>query len=107
MENTAWNDGAQGVDREMTVLSAVYRRPAAAQSRPRYCVVLGLRGVAHAADVVRRIVGAHRGELEWLSGNQLRHATRVHLRLRAQGIYDMVTAFEAAGFDVVRVVMTR
>lgn len=54
--------------------------------------------------MIRQIVGSNRGELEWLSGNQPRHATRMHLRVRAERIYDIVTAFEAAGFDVLRVV---
>jgi hypothetical protein len=104
MENTAWKASADRDPQAATAPPAVRRRPPTASLSPRYCVVLALRGIAHAADVIRGIVGANRGELEWLCGNQLRHATRMHLRLRAERIYDIVTAFEAAGFDVVRVV---
>ncbi len=105
MDSTAWNEsGAQ----DPTEIAPARRTPTGHPSRlsPRYCVVLALRGVAHAREIIRGIVGANRGELECLSGNQLRHATRIHLRLRAERIYDIVTAFEAAGFDVVRVVTT-
>src|SRR5262245_5498868 len=102
MNNTVWNNGSEGGPVAATPRSAG-RRPAPRLS-PRYCVVLALRGVAHATDVIRRIVGTHHGELEWLSGNQVNHATRMHLRLRAERMYDIVTAFEAAGFNVVRVV---
>jgi len=58
------------------------------------------------ADVVRR----HRGQIEWLSGQSMsgtRNGTsRVHLRLSARRIDDIVPALEAAGFDAVRVVLT-
>jgi len=104
MDNTAWNEGGTAASEAAPVDAGRRRR----QTRvsPRYCLVLALRGATHAAEVIRDIVGANRGDLEWLSGNQLRHATRMHLRLRAERIYDIVTAFEAAGFDVVRVVST-
>jgi hypothetical protein len=104
MNDTAWNEGGDMGPQAAPI--TVHRRRAATRLRPRYCVVLALRGVAHAADVIRSIVGKNRGELEWLSGNQPRHATRMHLRLRAERIYDIVTAFEAVGFDVIRVVTT-
>ena len=101
MNNTAWTAGD---DMEPRVAEAV-RRPLT-RLRPRYSVVLALREATHAADVIRHIVGRHRGDLEWVSGNQKHRATRMHLRLRAERIYDIVTAFEAAGFDVIRVVTT-
>lgn len=104
MDNTARREGGDVAAQAAPL--AMGRRRSATRLSPRYCVVLALRGVAHAADLVRSIVGKNRGELEWLSGNQPRHATRLHLRLRAERIYDIVTAFEAAGFDVVRVVTT-
>ena len=109
MNNTAWNAGG---DLGLSAAVAPNRAPLAAGVRsatrmsPRYCVVVALHGVLHAADVIRHIVGSNRGELEWLSGNQPRHPSRLHLRLRAERIYDIVTAFEAAGFDVLRVVTT-
>ena len=104
MNNTAWNEGGGAGSQQAVAAQCTVVRRSPARLSPRYCVVLALRGGAHAADVIRAIVGAHRGELEWLSGNQPRHASRMHLRLRAERIYDIVTAFEAVGFDVVRVV---
>ena len=106
MDNTAWNEGGNMESPDATAPPRPLTRRSPARLSPHYCVVLALRGVVHAADVIRGIVGANRGELEWLSGNQMRHATRMHVRLRAERIYDIVTAFEAAGFDVVRVVTT-
>jgi len=105
MDNTAWNERGNPVSPGATP-DAAGRRRLQTRLSPRYCLVLALRGMTQAADLVREIVGKHRGELEWLSGNQVRQATRMHLRLRAERIYDIVTAFEAAGFDVVRVVST-
>jgi hypothetical protein len=106
MDNTAWKHGGDVDPQAAAAPNAALRRRLPARLSPRYCVVLALRGVAQAADVIRSIVGTNRGELEWLSGNQLGHATRMHIRLRAERIYDIVTAFEAAGFDVIRVVTT-
>ena len=106
MGNTAWNEGGDLEPQEAAAPPRTLMRRSPGRLSPRYYVVLALRGVVHAADVIGCIVRANRGELEWLSGNQLRHATRMHLRLRAERIYDIVTALEAAGFDVVRVVTT-
>lgn len=103
MDNTAWNEGGNLASPGAARPDAGRRRRQARLS-PRYCLVLALRGATHAAEAIREIVRVNRGELEWLSGNQIRQATRMHLRVRAERIYDIVTAFEAAGFDVLRVV---
>lgn len=109
MNNTAWVEGGdigmQAVVARRAPRTVGALRPPA-QERPRYSVVLAVPGAVRAADVIRDIVGLQRAELEWLSGNQPRHATRMHLRLRTERIDDLVTAFEAAGFEVVRVVTT-
>jgi len=110
MSNPAWKSGGDlapqaDSDRRRAPLARGVRPPPIHPS-PLYSVVIALCGVAHAIDVIRDIVRLHRGVLEWLSGNQPRHATRMHLRVRAERIYDIVTAFEGAGFDVVRVVAT-
>jgi len=104
MDNTAWNEGGNRASLAAAALVGADRRRRQTRLSPRYCLVLALRGVTHAAELIREIVTANRGELEWLSGNQLRQATRMHLRLRAERIYDIVTALEAAGLDVLRVV---
>ena len=100
MNNTAWNAGDDGAS------AITPAAPPRTRRGPRYSVVLALCGAPHAEDLIRNIVRRHRGDLAWLSGNQPRHATRAYMRLHAERIYDIVTAFEAAGFDVVRVVTT-
>jgi len=52
---------------------------------------------------VREVVQKARGELKWLHRDS-RDASRLHLRLRARGIDDVVYALEAAGFAVTAVI---
>jgi acetoin utilization protein AcuB len=62
----------------------------------------GARG-KQAAQEVRQAVHNGRGELKWLHPDS-RDPNRLHLRLKARRIDDIVTALEAAGLDVTAVV---
>ncbi|MFQ5666361.1 MAG: CBS domain-containing protein [Candidatus Binatia bacterium] len=66
---------------------------------PSYRIVIaGAKGKQAAAEV-RQIVAAGRGELKWLHPDS-RDAAKLHLRVKARRVDDIVTKLEAAGFDV-------
>jgi acetoin utilization protein AcuB len=48
---------------------------------------------------VRQVVEQHRGDLKWLHPDT-RQPNKLHVRLKARRIDDVVTALEAAGFSV-------
>ena len=48
---------------------------------------------------VREVVAAQHGELKWLHPDT-RERSKLHLRLKARRVDDVVTALEAAGFNV-------
>jgi acetoin utilization protein AcuB len=48
---------------------------------------------------VRQVIEHQRGELKWLHPDS-RDASKLHLRLKARRIDDVITALEAAGFNV-------
>ncbi len=56
-----------------------------------------------AREEVRRTVLSKHGELRWMHPDST-NASKLHLRLKAPHIDDVVTALEAAGFDVEAVV---
>ena len=104
MDNTARTESGNQASPRVAMRIDADGRHRQTRLSPRYCLVLALHGATQAVEAIREIIRLNRSELEWLSGNQVRQATRLHLRLRSERIYDLVTAFEAAGFDVVRVV---
>jgi len=65
-----------------------------------YHVTLAALDGTDVAPRVRRIIEKERGELKWLHCRKQRGQTLVHLRLKAERIDDVVTEFEAAGFEV-------
>ncbi len=61
-------------------------------------VISGAKG-KQAAQRVRHVVETSRGELKWLHPDT-RDPAKLHLRLKARRIDDLVTSLEAAGFEV-------
>jgi acetoin utilization protein AcuB len=61
-------------------------------------VISGAKGKL-AERRVREVVTAQRAELKWLHPDT-RHPDRLHVRLKARRVDDVVTALEAAGFTV-------
>lgn len=66
-------------------------------------VLTGGRGPA-AVERVRRAVEHGHGELRWVHRDSRARPHELHLRVKARRIDDVVTALEADGFDVLRVV---
>jgi len=67
-------------------------------------LIVSVRGSrSHPENEVRRIVRASHGELKWLH----RQGARLHLRLKGSGVDDIVTALEAAGFEVTTMVASQ
>lgn len=60
--------------------------------------ISGARG-KQAERQVRQVIQDQRGELKWIHPDS-RDASKLHLRLRARRIDDIVTCLEAAGFEV-------
>jgi acetoin utilization protein AcuB len=56
---------------------------------------------------IRRIVDQHRGELKWSHTERRTRPARIHIRLKARRVDDIVTALESAGFTVCAVVASR
>jgi len=65
-------------------------------------VLCGAKG-KQAQDQVRRTVESKHGELKWMHPDG-HDASKLHLRLKAPHIDEVVTTLEAAGFDVETVV---
>jgi acetoin utilization protein AcuB len=61
-------------------------------------VLSGAKG-KQAERQVRDMVAQKRGELKWLHPDT-RHPDKLHLRLKSRRVDDIVTALEAAGFNV-------
>lgn len=69
-----------------------------------YRLTVGNARSRQAQQRVRQLVADHaRGELKWMHPDS-RNPSKLHLRLKTQRIDDVVTALEAAGFDVLSVV---
>ena len=68
-----------------------------------YRIVLSGAKGKPAERLVREVVGQQRGELKWLHPDT-QHPDKLHLRLKARRVDDVVTALEAAGFNVDAVV---
>ncbi len=64
-----------------------------------YRIVLSGAKGRQAQQQVRQAVASRRGELKWLHPDS-HDASKLHLRLKARRIDDVVTALEAAGFEV-------
>ena len=64
-----------------------------------YRIVISGAGGKLAERRVREVVTARHGELKWLHPDT-RHPNKLHLRLKARRVDDVVTALEAAGFNV-------
>lgn len=72
-----------------------------------YRIVLCVGDVGQATQQIRQVVGRARGDLRRLTEGTRRQPLKVSLRLGARHIDDVITALEAAGFDVGAVVATR
>ncbi len=68
-------------------------------SEATYRIVLSGAKGKPAQQQVRQIVHSGRGELKWLHPDS-RDTDRLHLRLKARRVDDIVTGLEAAGFEV-------
>jgi len=66
-------------------------------AEPTFHLVLTGVGSRDAKWRIRRIVAQHHGDLKWIYHDR-QH--RVHLRLKVGSVDDVVTALEAAGFNV-------
>ena len=64
-----------------------------------YRIVLSGAKGKQAERQVREVVTQKHGELKWLHPDA-RHASKLHLRLKSRRVDDIVTALEAAGFNV-------
>jgi acetoin utilization protein AcuB len=64
-----------------------------------YRIVLSGAKGKQAQQQVRQVIQAGRGELKWMHPDT-RQPSKLHLRLKANRIDDIVTGLEAAGFDV-------
>ena len=67
-------------------------------TEPTYLLMLAGSDVPEARWRVRRIIDQKRGDLKWIYRD--RRSGKVHLRLKAKNIDDIVSALEAHGFDV-------
>jgi acetoin utilization protein AcuB len=67
-------------------------------TEPTYHLMLAGSGGADTKWRVRRIIDQKRGDLKWIYRD--RRSGKVHLRLKATNIDDIVSALEADGFDV-------
>lgn len=83
------------------VLRAFVELSGAAEPTTR--IVLSAPSGRGAAEAVRRIVQGCHAELKWMH----RQGRHLHLRLKGRRIDDLITALEAAGFDVTAVVASR
>ncbi|HXQ21150.1 MAG TPA: hypothetical protein VN812_05710 [Candidatus Acidoferrales bacterium] len=72
-----------------------------------YRIVLRVGDIRRAPHQIRQVVGRARGDLRRLTEGTRRQPLQISLRLGARHIDDVVTALEAAGFDVGAVVATR
>jgi acetoin utilization protein AcuB len=69
-----------------------------------YRLTIGAKDGKQAEPTVRRIIEEHKGELKWLHREPRGRHPQIHARLRARHVEDVVTALEAAGFEVTSVV---
>ena len=73
-------------------------------AEPTYHVILTAADVPDAERQIRRIVEQEHGELKWIHRDKSQRPPRVHLRLKARRVDDIVTELEAVGFEVAGVV---
>jgi acetoin utilization protein AcuB len=83
------------------VLRAFVDLSGAAEQTSRIIITAKNRQVPESA--VRRVVHGCHAELKWIH----RHGRQLHLRLKGRQIDDVVTALEAAGFNVTAVIASR
>jgi acetoin utilization protein AcuB len=67
-------------------------------TEPTYLLILGGPDLHEARWRVRRIIDRKHGDLKWIYRD--RRSGKVHLRLKAKNVDDIVSALEADGFDV-------
>ncbi len=73
-------------------------------AEPTYRIALGVKRSKTDIARVRAIVERLNGELKWLHYDGEQRPPQIHLRLKVRRVDDVVTGFEAAGFDVLSVV---
>jgi acetoin utilization protein AcuB len=75
---------------------------------PTYRLVLSGKKMSKQSEArLRKIIDQNHGELKWLHHDAKQRPAETHLRLRVRRVDDVVTALEAAGFDVARVVSAK
>ncbi len=74
-------------------------------AEPTYHMVLAGGDGADAKWRVRRVLDRQHGDLKWIYRD--RRSGKIHLRVRATAIDDIVSALEAQGFDVSTIVSPR
>ncbi len=74
-------------------------------AEPTYHMVLAGGDGADAKWRVRRVLDRQHGDLKWIYRD--RRSGKIHLRVRATAIDDVVSALEAQGFDVSTIVSPR
>jgi acetoin utilization protein AcuB len=67
-------------------------------TEPTYLLILGGPDLHEARWRVRRIIDRKHGDLKWIYRD--RRSGKVHLRLKAKNVDDIISALEADGFDV-------
>lgn len=67
-------------------------------------LVIALPAGRGAAADVCRLIERNRGEVKWIHRDATQRPARLHLRLKARHVGDVVTALEAAGFEVTAMV---
>jgi acetoin utilization protein AcuB len=70
-------------------------------NEPSYHLVLGESGGAETKRRVRRTIDRKRGDLKWMYRD--RSSGKLHLRLKATHVDDIVSALEAEGFEVSKI----
>ncbi len=71
--------------------------------QPSYRLIISGGKGKQAEQRVRQIIEGARGEIRWLQQDS-KESSRLHVRIKAKRIEDIVTSLEAAGFDVPSVV---
>jgi len=67
---------------------------------PTYLVMLRTRTPGNAEVLIQKIVGSHHGHVKWLHCEEQFDPARIQLRMMGRNIDDILTALEAAGFEV-------
>jgi len=75
-------------------------------TQPSYTLVVEARGQRNVESQVRKIIAQNRGRLSWLHHKRQRGRNEVSARLQAPRVDDIVTALEAAGFEVCALLAT-